>query len=75
MASVADMARLAFMFAHCGDPKGDRVDAEADAARQLNLPPTTPWHIDEARPHLQKLARTSAGPVKAPPVSLFMRHT
>ena len=58
---LADRVVAGFKFAHCGDPKGDLIDAAAATAREANIPPTAPWHVDEARPLWQALRnRTDA---------------
>ncbi|KAK7199226.1 Endonuclease/reverse transcriptase-like protein [Novymonas esmeraldas] len=36
-------------FSHCGDPRGDIVDAAAKLAGKRNIRTRVPWHVDAAR--------------------------
>jgi len=54
IAVSADAVGLGFKYAHCKDPRGEFVDQRAADARRAQLPPSTPWHVDAARPVWQQ---------------------
>jgi hypothetical protein len=61
LAEVADLCDgviVRFMFAHCGDPRGDAVDAAAQMARQhfaSSATASAPWHVDVQRDELSSI--------------------
>jgi hypothetical protein len=58
VAELCDGVIVNFMFAHCGDARGDEADGAAQLARQhfaSSAMATAPWHIDAQRDELRRI--------------------